>query len=153
MRRKVKNVIFYKRILVVSGKNGTAKVNPFNDSQDHAGEPFYIHGKFFKVSSENRITFGKKYMEEHGLLRGDGKRAFVLETGTKWLSSSEYPAAKRKKYKDTRVSRYDTYFVRGGNILTVEDFDYSGRTGDLIDPVRSQKLKMENTADYYGDKE
>lgn len=153
MRRKVKDVIYYKRILVVSGKNGTAKVKPFNDLENHAGEAFWIHGKFFKVSSENRITFGKKFMEEHGVLRTDGKRAFVLETGTKWLGSSEYPEAKRKKYKETRLSQYDTYFVRGGNILTDKDFDYSGRTGDLVDPVRSRKLRPENTADYYGDKE
>lgn len=148
------------RILVVSDKNGTAKVKPFNDYKNHVGEAFWIHGKLFRVSASNRIKFGKKFMEQYGHIRDDGKRAFVMETGTKWISENSIPKDKREKYGINRKSKFNKYFVRGANVLRGENFEkyYSGRTGQRIpvDEVEytdtgAIKLRPENSVDVYGD--
>ncbi len=148
------------RILVVSDKNGTAKVKPFNDYKDHTGEAYWIHGKIFRISAENRLKFGKKFMEKYGSLRDDGKRAFVMETGTKWLSESSLPKGAREKYGINKRSKSDTYFVRGANVLRGKVFEkyYSGRNGQRIpvdeveyDENGAIKLKPMNTVDVYGD--
>lgn len=148
------------RILVVSNKSGGAQVIPFNDNKDHAGEPFWVHGKILKVGKNNRITFGKNFMEEHGVLRADGKRVFVLETGFSWLTPEQFPEQKRAKYKPTRKSRFDSYFVHGGNVKTGKSYEkyysgYSGQRLPVIDVEYTEdgyvKLKPENTVDVYGD--
>ena len=100
-----------------------------------------------------------KFMEKHAFLRSDGKRALILQTVPKWLTSSEFPEAKRKKYKETRKSGLGSYFVRGANILKGEEYEkyYSGRTGQRIklDEVEyingGIKLRPENTVDIYAD--
>lgn len=148
------------RILVVSDKNGTAKVKPFNDYKNHTGEAFWIHGKLFRVSAENRIKFGKKFMEQYGHLREDGKRAFVMETGTKWLPEDDLPEKTREKYGINRKSKFNKYFVRGANVVkgdAVKKY-YSGRNGDHVpvDEVEytdtgSIKLRPENTVDVYAE--
>lgn len=147
-----------KGILVVSNKNGTARIKPFDDYKNHAGEAYWIHGKLFKVGSDNRIKFSDKFMEKHGFLRSDGKRGLILQPGLRWLTSSEFPEAKRKKFKQTRKSYNDTYFVNGANILNGKEYEkyYSGHTGDRVDldPVEYDenggiKLRQENTVDVY----
>jgi hypothetical protein len=148
------------RILVVSDKNGTAKVKPFNDNKNHAGEAYWIHGKTFKVSTDNRIKFGKKFMEQYGHMRNDGRRAFVMETGTKWLSTANLPKGALEKYGIKKKTKDNRYFVRGANILKGEAFEkyYGGHTGEHIpvDEVEygdngAIKLRPENTVDVYGD--
>lgn len=131
------------RILVVSNKDGRTTVNPFKDNKNHAGEPFWIHGKIFKVSSDNRITFGRNFMEKHGILRADGKRVFVLETGFNWLTPEQFPEQKRAKYKPTRKSKLDSYFVHGGNIKTGEPYEkyYSGYSGKCLPAIDVEYAK------------
>ena len=149
------------RILVVSNKKGSATVKPFNDSKDHAGEPFWVHGKILKVGKDNRITIGKNFMEERGFLRPDGRRVFVMETGIKWLTPDQFPERKRGKYKPTRKSKLDdTHFVHGANIKTGKLYEkyYSGQTGDRL-PVTDVeytedgdvKLVPEDSVYTYGD--
>lgn len=148
------------RILVVSDKNGTAKVKPFNDYKNHAGEAYWIHGKMFRVDATNRLKFGKKFMEQYGHKRADGKHAFVMETGTKWIPEADLPEKTREKYGINRKSKFNKYFVRGANVLKGENFEkyYSGRNGQRVpvDEVEytdagAIKLKPENNVDVYGD--
>lgn len=148
------------RILVVPNKNGTAEVKPFNDYKNHAGEAYWIDGKLFRVSAKNRIKFGKKFMEKHGYMRDDGKRVFIMETGTKWLPETDLPEKTREKYGINRKSKFNKYFVRGANILKGKNFEkyYSGRNGqsvqvDEVDytDTGAIKLKPENSVDVYGD--
>lgn len=80
------------KILVVADKNGVGHVKPFQKTEAHGGEKFWIAGKAFNVTADNRIKLGKKFMEEHGYLRADGRRALVLDTGGRHYTENELSA-------------------------------------------------------------
>ena len=76
------------KIVVVADKTGSAKVKPFVEG-NHAGEAFWIGGEKFKITADNRVKLGKKFMEKNGFLRADGRRALILDTGGRWYAEGE----------------------------------------------------------------
>lgn len=120
------------RILVVADSNGTAKFKPFQ-GKNHGGEPFWLAGKKFTITADNRVKIGKKFMEQYGFLRDDGKRALIVETGARWYADYELDAKEREEL-GPKNPRNGKYLLQGGNILSGKAFhkSYSGRNGERI---------------------
>lgn len=69
------------RILIVADKNGVGHIKAYSGPGSRFGEDFWIGGGKFRVTKDNRIKLGKKFMEKHGFLRSDGRRAIIIDTG------------------------------------------------------------------------
>ena len=121
------------RVLVVADKNGTAKFNPFVDIKRTTNHPFWLDRTPFNVTKDGRVKISKKFMDEHGFLRKDGRRALILSTGARYYPEQELSLEQIKRLpgKDPATGKY---YVQGGEILTGKPFEeyYEGKTGDII---------------------
>lgn len=117
------------RVLVVADKRGVGRVKPFAWG-DHAGEDFWVANSKFRISSDNRLKLGKRFMDKHGFLRSDGRRAVILETGARYFKSHELP----KETHKVKRSKTGSYLVQGAEILTGEPFEeyYEYKTGTRV---------------------
>lgn len=120
------------RVLVVADKRGIGQVKPFGWG-DHAGEDFWVDNSKFRITSDNRLKLGKKFMDKHGFLRSDGRRAVILETGARYFSINELPKEYKEKYRGRR-SKSGSYLVQGAEILSGEPFEewYDYKTGTRV---------------------
>lgn len=120
------------RVLVVADKSGVGRVKPFAWG-DHAGEEFWIDKTKFRVTSDNRIKLGKRFMDKYGFLRSDGRRAIILETGARYFSINDLPK-ELKVDRPKKVSEKGSYLVQGAEILSGEPFEkwYEKKTGDRV---------------------
>lgn len=119
------------KVLIVADKTGSAKVKPFTTG-NHAGEPFWIGGKKFKITADNRVKIGKKFMEENGFLRADGRRALIIDTGARWYTEGELSP---KQIKELGAKEKNgKYFVQGAKIRKGKPYEkyYDKRTGSRI---------------------
>lgn len=144
------------RVLVVADKNGTAKFNPFVDIK-RTNQPFWIARTPFNVTKDGRVKISKKFMDEHGFLRKDGRRALILSTGARYYPEQElFPEQiKMLPEKDPKTGKY---YVQGGQILAGEPFEpyYEGKTGDIIKQSVGSKedytiLQAYDSPDIYGE--
>lgn len=120
------------RILIVADNNGIGHVKPFQGCGNHQGEAFWIGGKKFTVSQDNRIKLGKMFMEKHGFVRSDGRRAIIIDTGF-WQYRPE------ELYYDMieqlgAECKDGVYRVRGARIETGKAFEpyYEKENGSRI---------------------
>lgn len=120
------------RVLVVADKRGVGQVKPFAWG-DHAGEDFWVNNSKFRITSDNRLKLGKKFMDKHGFLRADGKRALILETGARYFSINELPKEVKEKHRGKR-SKAGSYLIQGAEILNGEPFEewYDHKTGTRV---------------------
>lgn len=120
------------KILVVADKTGSAKVKPFVQG-NHSGEAFWIGGEKFRITADNRVKIGKKFMEKNGFLRPDGRRALIIDTGARWYTEGELSKEQLKQLgaKDPLNGKY---LVQGAKIKRGKPYEkyYSGRTGSRI---------------------
>lgn len=121
------------RVLVVADKNGTAKFNPFVDIKKVTDHPFWIAETPFNITSDGRVKISKKFMDEHGYLRKDGRRALILSTGARYYPEQDLLPEQIKLLpgKDTKTGKY---YVQGGQILSGKPFEeyYEKKTGDIV---------------------
>lgn len=123
------------KIIVVADKNGTAKFKPFAENETHWLEPFWIGGEKFSISKDNRVKLGKKFMEKHGYLRADGRRALVIDTGARYYADNELTPEQREKLGVVRTSKNGKHLVQGGKIKKgkpYEKYMETGKTGNRV---------------------
>lgn len=120
------------KLLIVADKNGVGHVKPFQGMGSHRGEAYWIAGEKFNVSADNRIKLGKKFMEEHGFIRADGRRAVIIETGARHYSEGELSAEQLKKLGAKREN--GKYLVQGGKLKKGKPFEtyYENKNGARI---------------------
>lgn len=120
------------RVLVVADKRGIGRVKPFTWGE-HAGETFWIDNQKFRITSDNRLKLGKKFMDKHGFLRADGKRALILETGARYYAPHELTKEQIKEHSTTK-SKTGKYLVQGADILSGKSFEeyYNMKTGTRV---------------------
>ena len=119
------------RVVVVADKNGVGKVKPFVWG-DHAGEVFWVDKQKFRIMSDNRLKLGKKFMDKHGFLRADGRRALILETGARYYAPQELSKEQIKGHSGK--SKTGKYLIQGADILKGEAFEewYEKKTGTRV---------------------
>lgn len=119
------------RVVVVADKTGVGKVKPFTWGE-HAGETFWVDKQKFRIMSDNRLKLGKKFMDKHGFLRSDGRRALILETGARYYAPHELSKEQIKGH--SRKSKTGKYLVQGAEILKGEPFEewYEKKTGTRV---------------------
>lgn len=120
------------RVVVVADKSGVGRVKPFAWGS-HAGEEFWIDNTKFRITSDNRLKLGKKFMDKHGFLRSDGRRAIIIETGARYFRSHELPKEMKEKPRGKR-SEQGSYLIQGAEILSGEPFEewYDHKTGTHV---------------------
>lgn len=120
------------RVLVVADKRGIGQVKPFAWGE-HAGEDFWVNKQKFRITSDNRLKLGKKFMDKHGFLRSDGRRAVILETGARYFTGHELPKEFKEKHRGKK-SKDGSYLVQGAKILSGEPFEewYEKKTGSRV---------------------
>lgn len=119
------------RVVVVADKSGVGKVKPFTWGE-HAGESFWVDKQKFRIMSDNRLKLGKKFMDKHGFLRADGRRALILETGARYYAPHELSKEQIKEHSGK--SKTGKYLVQGAQILKGEPFEewYEKKTGTRV---------------------
>lgn len=145
------------RVLVVADKNGTAKFNPFVDIKKNTKHPFWIDMTPFNITSDGRVKISKKFMDEHGFLRKDGRRALILSTGARYYPEN-FLSAEQIKMLPGKDEKTGKYYVQGGQILTGKPFEewYEKKTGEII-PERVGRgedykiLEAYDSPDVYGE--
>lgn len=120
------------RVVVVADKSGVGRVKPFAWGE-HGGESFWVNKQKFRITSDNRLKLGKKFMDKHGFLRSDGKRALILETGARYYTRNELTKEQIKDYRGKK-SKTGKYLVQGADILSGEPFEewYEKKTGTRV---------------------
>ena len=120
------------RVLVVADKRGVGRVKTFTWGE-HAGETFWIDNQKFRITSDNRLKLGKKFMDKHGFLRADGKRALILETGARYYRRDELTKEMVEDYSGKK-SETGKYLFQGAKILSGEPFEewYDKKTGTRV---------------------
>lgn len=120
------------RVLVVADKAGVGRVKPFAWGK-HGGESFWIDNQKFRIMSDNRLKLGKKFMDKHGFLRADGRRALILETGARYYEKHEL-SKEQIKDRPVKSSKTGKYLIQGADILTGEPFEewYDMKTGTRV---------------------
>lgn len=120
------------RVVVVADKTGVGKVKPFTWGE-HAGQAFWVDKQKFKITADNRLKLGKKFMDKHGFLRADGRRALILETGARYYAPHELSTEQIKEHpgKDSKTGKY---YVQGAQILKGEPFEewFEKKTGTRV---------------------
>lgn len=143
------------RVLVVADKAGVGRVKPFAWGK-HVGESFWIDNQKFRITTDNRVKLGKKFMDKHGFLRADGRRALILETGARYYSRNELTKEQIKDHpvKSTKTGKY---LVQGARILSGKPFEeyYEYKTGTRVpEKVGAEeeynRLKAFDGPDIYG---
>lgn len=145
------------RVLVVADKNGTAKFNPFVDIKKNTNHPFWIDMTPFNITTDGRVKISKKFMDEHGFLRKDGRRALILSTGARYYPEN-FLSAEQIKMLPGKDEKTGKYYVQGGQILTGKPFEewYEKKTGEII-PERVGRgedykiLEAYDSPDVYGE--
>lgn len=119
------------RVVVVADKTGVGRVKPFANG-NHAGEAFWVDKQKFKITSDNRLKLGKKFMDKHGFLRSDGRRALILETGARYYASHELSQEQIKGHAGK--SKTGKYLVQGAQMLKGKPFEewYEKKTGTRV---------------------
>lgn len=142
------------RVVVVADKRGVGRVKPFAWG-DHAGENFWVANSKFRITSDNRLKLGKRFMDKHGFLRSDGRRAVILETGARYYTPRELSKEQIKGHSGK--SKTGKYLIQGAEILTGEPFEkyYEYKTGTRVPyKVGSEEkydiLKPVDGPDIYG---
>lgn len=119
------------RVVVVADKRGVGKVKPFTWG-GHAGEAFWVDNQKFKITADNRLKLGKKFMDKHGFLRADGRRALILETGARYYTPHELSKEQIKGHAGK--SKTGKYLVQGAEVLKGKPFEewYEKKTGTRV---------------------
>lgn len=120
------------RILIVADKNGVGHVKPFGGLGNHQGEAFWIGSKKFTVSGDNRIKLGKKFMNEHGFTRSDGRKAIIIDTGFWQYRPDELYGDQMEQLGVQRIN--NVYCVRGARLETGKAFEpyYENENGSRV---------------------